>query len=271
MPTQPEPLPTGLSARAAQETLDLLVGDWRIYQLRRGHRFSSDDLLTAWTALRAHPDARRLLDLGSGIGSVGLTTLWHLAPGATLRSVEAQALSWGLAQRSVAHNGLQDRVTLVHGDLRDPEAVPGTHAHDLITGSPPYIPLGKGVVSPHPQRAGARMELRGSVFDYAAAAARSLERDERSRFCFCHMATDPRPEQALRAAGLTLLARQEVRFRDGKAPLIALFTSGWEGERTDPPDLVIRRADGRWSETYLGLRRDLGAPEWADPQPASQM
>jgi hypothetical protein len=36
-------------------TLDILAGDWRIFQLRTGHRFSADDLLTAWTAVRATP------------------------------------------------------------------------------------------------------------------------------------------------------------------------------------------------------------------------
>ena len=57
-------------------TLDILAGDWRIFQLRAGHRFSADDLLTAWTAVRANPTARQVLDLGAGIGSVGLLALW---------------------------------------------------------------------------------------------------------------------------------------------------------------------------------------------------
>lgn len=242
------------------ESLDLLVGDWRIFQLRRGHRFSSDDLLTAWAAVQARPDAQRLLDLGSGIGSVGLMTLWHLAPSATLRSVEVQEVSWRLARRSVVVNGLQDRVDAVHSDLRDPVAVPETHAHDLVTGSPPYIPLGKGVVSPHAQRAGARMELKGDVFDYARAAARSLQQDARARFCFCHMTSDPRPVPAVAAAGLTLLSKQEIVFREGRAPLIALFTCGWEGQRRDPDPIVVRHADGRPTSAYQELLRGFGAP-----------
>lgn len=50
-------------------TLDTLAGDWRIFQHRTGHRFSADDLLTAWAAVRAKPEARRLLDLGAGLGT----------------------------------------------------------------------------------------------------------------------------------------------------------------------------------------------------------
>jgi tRNA1(Val) A37 N6-methylase TrmN6 len=242
------------------ESLDRLVGDWRLFQLQRGHRFSSDDLLTAWTAVQAFPGAKRLLDLGSGIGSVGLMALWHMAPSATLRMVEVQEISWRLAERTVALNQLGARVQPTLGDLRDPDAVPENHAYDLVTGSPPYIPLGKGVVSPHPQRAGARMELKGDIFDYAVAAARSLRRDPLARFCFCHMATDTRPEPAVRAAGLSLLSRQVVVFRQGRAPLIALFTCGWSGERIDPAPLVVRSAEGVRTATYDGLLRSFGAP-----------
>ena len=56
-------------------TLDPLAGDWKLFQLKRGHRFSTDDLLVAWCAQQARPGAQRLLDIGAGIGSVGLMTL----------------------------------------------------------------------------------------------------------------------------------------------------------------------------------------------------
>jgi tRNA1(Val) A37 N6-methylase TrmN6 len=237
------------------ESLDRLCGAWRIFQLKRGHRFSTDDLLTAWTAARAMPDATRLLDLGSGISSVGLMTLWAMSPEAQMTTIEVQQVSYDLAVRTVKLNGLEHRVRQLHGDLRETD--PGA-TFELITGSPPYIPLGKGVVSPHPQRAGARMELKGSVFDYCAAAARVLE--PQGRFVFCHSGTDPRPEQAITAAGLTLLCRQDVIFRVGKVPTIALFTCAWEGERQDARPLIIRDAQGNWTDDYLETRAAVGNP-----------
>ncbi len=241
-------------------TVDRLVGDWRIHQLRRGHRFSTDDLLTAWTAVRALPGARRLLDLGSGIGSVGLSVLWHLPPDARMVAVEAQAISHALCRRTVALNGLADRVELRLADLRDPEAIPEAErgTWELVTGSPPYIPVGKGLISPHPQRAHARIELRGDVFDYCRAAARALAPG--GRFCFCHAAGDPRPERAVEAAGLRLLWRQDVVFRRGRPPTIALFACAWEGERQDRPPVVVREADGAWTEAYRRVRAELAAP-----------
>lgn len=239
-----------------EETLDHLAGTWRIYQLKRGHRFSADDVLTAWTAARALPSARRLLDLGSGIGSVGLLTLWRLGLEARLVGVEVQAVSVGLARRTAAHNGLTDRVEFRHGDLRDPEAWRGEAPFPLITGSPPYLPAARSVASPHPQRAGARIELRGDVYDYCRAAARTLASG--GRFCFCHAAADPRPEDAIRAAGLTLVCRQDVIFRADQPPLIALFECAFDGQRNDRPPLLLRDAAGRWTDEYLAMRREMG-------------
>lgn len=235
-------------------TLDVLAGDWRIFQLRAGHRFSADDLLTAWAGVRAQPAARRLLDLGAGIGAVGLLALWKLPGTAHLTMVEVQAVSHALARRTVAYNGLTARVTLRHQDLRD---WPGG-TFDLVTGSPPYLRLGHGVPPRHPQKVAARFELHGDVFDYCQAAARSLS--ARGAFCFCHAADDPRPEHAIARAGLTLVRRQLVYFRAGLPPRIALFTCAWEGERVELPPLVIRDLQGRWTAAYLALREEMGAP-----------
>ena len=241
---------------AADETLDNLAGDWKILQLRRGHRFSTDDLLTAWLAARVKPDARRLLDLGAGIGSVGLMTLWSLPPDATLTMVEVQALSHGLARRTVELNGLQGRVTLRNGDLRDPAMVPEARAYDLVTGSPPYIPVGRGVISSHPQRAAARIELHGDVFDYARTAAGALGPE--GWFVCCHAAADPRPEAALRAAGLALRHRVDVHFRADRPPTIALFAAAWSGPREDLPPVIVRDPSGAPTPEYLSLCRAMG-------------
>ena len=215
-----------------------------------------DDQLTAWTAFQAAPKARRLLDLGCGIGSVGLMTLYFLPADATLLGVEVQGVSIGLARRSVATNGLQERVELVHQDLR------GFHRperFDLITGSPPYIPADKGVHSPHPQRAGARMELRGDVFDYCRAAAEHLAPE--GLFALCHAGKDPRPVQAIQAAGLTLRHRREVCFRRGKPPTIALYLAGWGGGLEERPPLVIREEDGTQTLEYQAIRDLFGVAE----------
>lgn len=234
-------------------TLDHLAGDWRIFQLHHGHRFSTDDLLTAWTAARAQPTARRLLDLGAGIGSVGLLVLWKLPPAAHLTMVEVQALSHTLAGRTVAYNGLSERVTLHLQDLRQ---WPGGE-FDVITGSPPYLPIGMGVQPQHSQKAAARFELHGDIFDYCQAAARSLASS--GVFCFCHAADDPRPPQAIVQAGLTLVQRQAVYFRARFPPRITLYTCAWQGVAPELSPLIIRDEAGHWTAEYLAMREAMGA------------
>src|SRR5215208_7140929 len=76
-------------------TIDALTRHWRIAQRAAGHRHSVDDVLTAAHALRAAGAAGaadRVLDLGAGIGSVGLLVLWGL-PQARLLCIEAQPIS----------------------------------------------------------------------------------------------------------------------------------------------------------------------------------
>lgn len=253
-----------MNEQAEPRTVDQLVGDWSIVQLRRGHRFSTDDLVVAWAATRARPAARRYLDLGAGIGSVGLMALWSLPADAQLTMVEVQRISHELARESLALNGLEDRVEARNGDLRDPASVPERAHFELVTGTPPYIPLGKGVVSPHPQRAGARMELRGDVFDYCQTAARAMAPG--AFFVFAHSAVDERPEQAVEAAGLALRWRQDICFREGQAPTIAIFGCEAEGAREDRPPIVVRDAAGEITEQYQQIRREVGAPPLVNPR-----
>lgn len=214
-------------------------------------------MLTAWVASRECPRASRLLDIGAGIGSVGLMTLWRMPMTTTLVAVEVQEISHRLMRQTVENNGLGERVTLRLGDLRDPTSVPEVGVFDLVTGSPPYIPLGKGVVSPHPQRAGARMELRGTIADYAVTAARALAPG--GRFVVCFPAADPRGVAAISAAGLHLRVRQDIVFRPYEPPLISIMVAAHEPGPTEyRPIFRIRDDAGVWTEPYLDVREEMG-------------
>lgn len=255
--------PQNILTPTEEESLDVLTSEWKIFQLKRGHRFSTDDVLTAWMAWRFNPKAERCLDLGAGIGTVGLLTLHKMQEKATLTSVEVQEISYSLARRTVALNGIGDRVRLILGDIRDESLWAPGEKWSQITGSPPYFPVGTAVISPHPQRAGARMELKGDVFDYCFRASRVLAPD--GVFSFCHAASDPRPEQAVEKAGLRLICRRNVRFRENQKPTISLFVCAWSGERKDEADFIVRSAEGRWTEEYIAMRREMGVPDLRVP------
>lgn len=241
---------------------DALTADFRLLQRKRGHRFSLDDLVTAWVATRACPDAQVALDLGCGVGSVLLMVAWRL-PEARLFGIEAQAISAALCRRNIAENGVDHRVTLAEGDLRalcQREAYPPC---DLVTGTPPYLPQGTALLSPDPQRAAARIELRGGVEDYLAAAARVLAPGGRAVVC-----ADGRfPERVLRgarSAGLVALARLDVMPRAGvRDPLLAVWTCAREGEAVTETQLshtrlFMRDAQGERTDEARALRRHFG-------------
>lgn len=248
----------------SEESVDHLTENWKIIQLRRGHRFSTDDMVVAWRAARIAPNAQNLLDLGCGVGSVGLLTLHRLEnQQAQLTGIEVQEVSYKLASKTVILNGLQDRVRLLHGDIREADTLRVGALFDLVTGSPPYKPLGTGLVSPVPQRAGARMELRGSVFDYCQAAKRWLAPG--GRFCFVMAAGDKRIEQAPVAADLDVIERLNVVFRYGAAPMVAVMVCAHKGTPGLPSRrdavLTVRGEDGEWTGEYLQFRAEMGMPD----------
>ena len=237
-------------------TLDKLIGSWTIHQLKKGHRFSVDDQMTALLAAELAPQATSLCDIGAGIGSVGLMTLWNMQESASLVMVEAQQISHQLALKTIALNKLTHRIDARYGDLRDPNILPEANFFDLVTGSPPYIPPEKGVLSPHPQRAACRMELRGSIYDYCTTAARILAPD--GLFVVCFSGTDPRAEAALHQAGLHIIVRQNIIFRADLPPTIAVFAAQHEAtERQPDRRFQIRDEKGEWTEQFYEARAKM--------------
>ena len=173
---------------APDETLDQITRDWWIFQLRKGHRFSTDDTVTAWTAGHACPDAKRVVDL-AGLGSVGLMTLHYLSAMPRLCFSKPKKSVTICVRKRLPTTLCPERADLRLGDLRDENMLPEASGFDLVTGSPPHTPVANGVVSSHPQRAACRMELRGSVFDYCTTAARVMKTE--GTFVFVHSASDP--------------------------------------------------------------------------------
>lgn len=268
---KPGPLPPGLAAGVAvepNETLDAISGHFRLFQLRDGHRFSTDDILTAWYGTTWCPTAQAALDLGSGIGTVGMIVAWRL-PGAKLVTVEAQDESVALAKKSACYNGVEQRYEIRHGDFREPQLIRADERFDLITGSPPYFPLGTGVESEHPQKLACRFELRGNIADYCAVAARHLAP---GGLFACVFPTEPtqlaRVETAAREAELVIVRRRPVVLREGEPPLISLFAMTratdlpeWFRVQTwIEPALTVRRSDGSIHPEYSAVKLAIGFP-----------
>ena len=239
-------------------TIDAITAGFSLAQRRRGHRTSTDDLLTGWYAMEQMTAPARALDLGSGVGSVALLVAWR-APAARITAVEAQDESVALLRENVARNGLDARVTVVHADLRDAKF--GGETFELVTGTPPYFDVRAGVVPADPQKTHARFELRGDVRDYAIAARAALAPGGRFVFCF-PSAQRPRAEAAVAAAELAVVCAREVVPRAGVAPLFTLFSCARADEHRVPaieePPHVVRDAAGAPTAAHAAARATFG-------------
>ena len=266
---KPGPVPPGAASPPhvpVDESLDAISGHFRIFQLKAGHRFSTDDVLTAWYGTVWAPSAARVLDLGSGIGSVGMIAAWRL-PGAAFVTVEAQDESVWLARKSAAYNGLESRYEIRHADFRSPKALGADERFDLVLGSPPYFPSGTGIEGDHPQKVACRFELRGDIRDYCAAAAAHLSAGGLFA-CVFPEEQRQRVESAARDAELSIVRRRPVVFKEGEPPLVTLFAMVRAGDLPDhmrgrtwvEPPLVIRAAGGSVHPEYAAVKLSIGFP-----------
>jgi tRNA1(Val) A37 N6-methylase TrmN6 len=248
------------------ETLDAISGYFRLFQLKKGHRFSTDDVLTAWYGTTWAPRAKRALDLGSGIGSVGMIAAWRL-PGAKFVTVEAQEESVQLARKSARFNQLENRYEIRHGDFREQRMLGPEEKFDLVLGSPPYFPLGTGIEGDHPQKVACRFEMRGDIADYCAAATRALAP---GGWFACVFPTEQlkRVECAAKDAELSIVRRRPIVLREGEAPLLNVFAmvasddlpkAIREQTWVEPP-LIIRARDGSVHPEYSAVKLSIGFP-----------
>lgn len=243
-------------------TEDHLTIGWKILQRKHGHRHSTDDLLTGWYAAEnTDPDRKRLLDLGAGIGTVGLLLLWR-SPDARLTCIEAQEVSFGLLEKNIERNDLAERVRAIHGDLRHVRLDGETF--DVVTGSPPYFDPKDGIVPLDSQRAHARFELRGDVRDYCRAASAALAPGGRFVFCF-PTNQRARAEHAVAEANLAIVTSRDVIPRRGIAALFSLFScrrsADDEGARSEPAleePYIVRDESGEPSAEHARARATFG-------------
>lgn len=156
-----------------EETLDdLLGGKLKIFQKRRGYRFSLDSILLAHFVRLGK--GQRFVELGLGSGVVSLILCYRT--GCTAAGVELQEQLAEMAARSFRLNSLEGSMEIVRGDVRDIRKFFEPESFDAAVLNPPYRRAGSGRVSAHPEKALARHEINGSLADFVAAAAYLVRR-----------------------------------------------------------------------------------------------
>lgn len=148
-------------------------GALRLLQPRRGHRIGTDAVLLAASC---PPDARKIVDLGCGIGAVGLRAA-QTRPDAQVRLVDRDAAVLDLAGRNILANGLAARCVAVSADAFAKTApdlgLPGDGRADVVLTNPPFDEAGTVRVSPVAGRAAAHV-LEGDLDGWIVAGLRML-------------------------------------------------------------------------------------------------
>ena len=153
----------------------LLGGRVRLLQPRRGYRVAVDAVLLA-----AAVDAKagqRVLDLGAGVGSVGLC-LAARVPGIDVTGIELQQAFALLAERNARLNGVEDRVRTILHDLAYPlpESLAGNPGgFDHVATNPPYLAAAVADPSPDLGKARATVESSAGLAQWLAIATGALK------------------------------------------------------------------------------------------------
>ena len=115
-----------------------------------------------------------VLDLGTGTGILPIL-LAAKTEGKHFTGLEIQEESADMARRSVLHNHLEDRVSIVTGDIKEASGIFGIEALDVITTNPPYMIGGHGLANPDSAKAIARHEVLCTLDDILRESSKMLK------------------------------------------------------------------------------------------------
>lgn len=156
------------------ETIHELLGYERIKIVQRRDMFSFtlDALLLADFA-RVKGENESVIDLGCGNAPIPL--FLTLKTTGRIVGVELQEEAFRLARKSVAHNGFEDRITIINADIKDVHKTLGHNVFDIAVANPPYFRYSpESNLNKNDYLSVARHEIAITLEDIVTAAKRLL-------------------------------------------------------------------------------------------------
>ena len=150
---------------------DLQLKGYEIIQHPGKFCFGMDAVLLSGFA-KVKPK-ERALDLGTGTGIIPIL-LEAKTQGESFTGLEIQEESADMARRSVRMNGLEDRVHIVTGDIKEAARIFGAASYHVVTCNPPYMTADHGLRNPREHLAIARHEVLCTLEDVISQAAKVL-------------------------------------------------------------------------------------------------
>lgn len=150
---------------------DLNRKGYRIIQNEKLFCFGMDAVLLSGFA--NVKEGGRALDLGTGTGIIPIL-MEARTKGSYFAGLEISKTSADMAARSVALNGLEHKVEIIQGDIKEAGELFAPASFDTVTSNPPYMIGQHGLVNPDVEKAAARHEILCTLDDVVRAAARLL-------------------------------------------------------------------------------------------------
>jgi tRNA1Val (adenine37-N6)-methyltransferase len=147
---------------------DLQRNGYHIIQKKNGFCFGMDAVLLSGFA--TVKKGERAIDLGTGTGIIPIL-LTAKTEGEHFTGLEIQSEVADMAARSVRLNGLEDRLDIVQGDIREASRLFGKASFDVVTSNPPYMTDTHGLKNPDLPKAIARHEVLCTLEDVVREAS----------------------------------------------------------------------------------------------------
>ncbi|MDF2523954.1 MAG: SAM-dependent methyltransferase [Clostridiales bacterium] len=150
---------------------DLQFKGLKIIQNTEGFCFGVDAVLLANFADVKKGD--HIIDLGTGTGIIPIL-LAGKTEAAEITGLEIQQDIAEMAVRSVQLNNLEERLKIVHGDIKNSVSLFGPSKFQVIVSNPPYMNNGGGIVNPSDTKAISRHELLCTLEDVIMSSSKLL-------------------------------------------------------------------------------------------------
>ena len=228
---------------------ELQRNGYRIIQNEKKCCFGMDAVLLSGFARAGKGE--RVLDLGTGTGIIPIL-MEAKTEGESFTGLEIQKEMAEMAARSVKLNGLEEKVSIIQGDLKEASKRFGKASFDVVTCNPPYMNQNHGLKNPDEPKAIARHELLCSFEDVAREAAALLKSG--GRLYLVH-----RPHrlteifETLRAHKLEPKRMKFVHpFADAEANMVLIeaFRGGRPQMRVEAPVIVYEKPGVYTNEIY---------------------
>jgi tRNA1Val (adenine37-N6)-methyltransferase len=168
--------------------------------------------------------------------------------------LEVQEASAEMAARSVALNGLEERIKIVHGDLCDAESLFPRHSFNVVTCNPPYMIDEHGRGNALDAKKIARHEVLCTLEDVVAAADSLLA--THGRFFMIHRPFRlPEIFSALEKHNIEMKRMRLIQPFADKEPNMVLIEARKNAKRrlTIEPPLIVRYDDGEYTEEIQNI------------------